>query len=179
MSGSALGGKREERMSRNIIQIRAICGAFVICLMSPGVGGAAVGLDEALISCRAISEDAARLSCYDKIIAPKAQEARALDGASAGAAKAPSAANFGSDVLPPPALPQPQSLTAKINGHINGFVKGQVLFLDNGQQWRVVDDRAIDFVGDSPSVRLDRSFSGTYWLELIGEGQRFKVRRIR
>ena len=87
--------------------------------------------------------------------------------------------NFGADVLPPADVPQPKSITAVVVGSIRGIRRGMVLTLDNGQQWRVVDDREYDVDGDAVKVRLDRNSIGTYWLELLDAGFRFKVRRVK
>lgn len=141
---------------------------------------------DALMQCRQIVDPTARLACFDRLAdlpvadaVPPAGPAPKSASAPAAAASAAPVQNFGSDVLPPADVPQPKSISATVVGSIRGIRRGMILTLDNGQQWRVVDDREYDVDGDAVKVRLDRNAIGTYWLELLDAGYRFKVRRIK
>lgn len=172
--------------------------ALALLASSPLARAAAPAGHEPLAQCRAIADAAERLACFDRLASSAATSENAPAGpgaavpvtvpaplpapAAAVPAQLPAAApvqNFGADVLPPAEVAQPKAILATVVGSIRGVRRGMVLTLDNGQQWRVVDDHEYDVELDAAKVRLDRNLIGTYWLELLDAGYRFKVRRIK
>lgn len=157
--------------------------SMLALLLSPSLEARAATPDrDALLQCRQIADPTARLACFDRLVAlPAADGAQPVvpPVATASSLAAAPVQNFGADVLPPADVPQPKSISATVVGSIRGIRRGMILTLDNGQQWRVVDDREYDVEGDAVKVRLDRNAIGTYWLELLDAGYRFKVRRIK
>lgn len=155
--------------------------------------------------CRAISDDSARLRCFDQMdraapspaapapaaipaapaapatSAPAAQSAPPSVAAPAAAATVvpPAAADFGARALPKAAPEEPRELSARLIGKLDGIFRGLNLPLDNGQTWVVIDDRDFEYVGSNAKVTLDRNLIGTYWMKIVDGGPRFKVRRVK
>jgi hypothetical protein len=152
--------------------------------------------------CRAISDDSARLRCFDQMdraepspaapapaaipaapatSAPAAPSAAPSIAAPAAAATVvpPAAADFGARALPKAAPEEPRELSARLIGKLDGVFRGLNLPLDNGQTWVVIDDRDFEYVGSNAKVTLDRNLIGTYWMKIVDGGPRFKVRRVK
>lgn len=155
--------------------------------------------------CRAISDDSARLRCFDQMdraapspaapapaaipaapaapatSAPAAPSAPPSVAAPAAAATVvpPAAADFGARALPKAAPEEPRGLSARLIGKLDGVFRGLNLPLDNGQTWVVIDDRDFEYVGSNAKVTLDRNLIGTYWMKIVDGGPRFKVRRVK
>jgi hypothetical protein len=133
---------------------------FVIALPLLGAAGAAVADDSALLACRALTDAAPRLACYDKIpaVAP--------------------AQTFGLEQKKPDEAPQ--SIASTIVGNFSGWGPSTVITLANGQVWKVVDGSQADLPSVSnPPVRIVRNLFGTMFLEIDGTNASPKVRRIR
>ena len=149
-----------------------------------------------LAHCTAIDDPVRRLACYDaqagRVSLPKPPAAPApspdaaappapADSAAPAPAAAPSlpaAERFG---LPAPAGQQAEALQAHIDGAFDGWTRGQMVKLDNGQVWKCVDDRD-GYYPNTPrnaEVTISRSFFGGYWLEIKATGARLRVKRIR
>lgn len=143
-------------------------------------------------ACRTLVEDAARLACYDRLataVQPARPEAVTATPpaspavpASAPAASvragAAQAGDFGSEAVRKPKAEELSVLSATVLGTVDGIRRDQILRLDNGQRWRVIDDKDIDFVSEAPKVRIERNLIGTYWMRLGERGPAFKVRRV-
>jgi len=173
--------------------------AFVIVCLA--VAQAAAGAD--LASCRSIADDRARLRCFDEIdrapsavavpapplpappLPPAPTPADAAPAAATRTSRAPAAASaavppvdsFGAVALPKKPPEEPKTITAKLMGAVDGVRRGQVLPLDNGQIWLVIDDREFEYLGSNPAVQLERNLIGSYWMRILDGGPRFKVRR--
>jgi hypothetical protein len=125
-----------------------------------GAGGAALADDTALLACRALTDSAARLACYDKIPA-------AAPGQSFGLEQNKSEA--------PPA-----SIESTIVGNFSGWGPSTIVTLANGQAWKVVDGSQADLPpASNPPVRIVRNLFGTMFLEIPGTNASPKVRRVR
>ena len=174
-------------------------------LLSVGLLGAVLpAAAQDYSQCRAISDDAARLRCFDDAdrrpaaappaVAGPSPALPALPAVSApppavpvqvpppATAAAPPAApveNFGAIAIPKKAPEEPREITARLIGTLDGVYRGLVLPLDNGQRWTVIDDREFEYIGTDPSVKLDRNFIGSYWMKILGGGPRFRVRRVK
>ncbi len=151
---------------------------------------ASAGVAESVAACKTIPDDAERLKCFDAI--GTAARPAAADAPAAAAGPAPRLAavintpapppapdeNFGATALPKAPIEQPRVITATVVGTIDGISQGKVFVLDNGQRWKVTDDRSYDYVGTNSPVKLDRNLIGSFWMRFTDGGPRFKVRRI-
>lgn len=134
-----------------------------------------------VLRCKGISEDSGRLACYDAI------SAEAQKKTTQGVQEIPGTAGkfgdgtqvFGQESVVHDVKTQPQTLTAKIDGSVRGIRKGMLIHLNNGQAWRCVDDREVDFDAESPEVTIDRNLIGSYWMTLADSGYRVRVRRVK
>lgn len=76
--------------------------------------------------------------------------------------------------------PEPQSVAATLTGEIRGWSPGQVLTLDNGQQWRVIDGTLyLGKPASNPKVTVRPGMLGAWYLQMEGESPKAKVQRIR
>jgi hypothetical protein len=124
-----------------------------------------------LAACAAIKDNVVRLACYDALAARPAQ------GNPQPAAPAAGAETFGKAAQPEP---EPETVEARIKGAFEGWQKGQLITLDNGQVWKCVDDqRGVYPDGPAnPEVVITKSVFGGYWMEVKSLSRRFRVRRI-
>jgi hypothetical protein len=117
--------------------------------------------DQQIADCRAISDDAKRLACYDAL------------------APAPTDA-FGMSSVPKPVVKdEPDRIEAHLTGKISGWRNGTRFDLDNGQVWQSIDHDTGDQELDRPAVTIRRNFFGHYWMDLAGSGQSVQVTRIK
>ena len=79
--------------------------------------------------------------------------------------------NFGTD----------EPVVGRIAGEFNGFEKGRVYTLDNGQVWRQVDNASLVGVHKTdPEVRVKPGMVGNAWYMTIkGYGTNAKVERVK
>lgn len=72
-------------------------------------------------------------------------------------------------------------ISAHITGEFRGFEHGKIYTLDNGQQWRQVDDETLAGVHKTdPAVKLTPGVVGdTWWLRIEGYNTRTKVERVK
>jgi len=128
------------------------------------VSGAAAA-DDALLRCRAITDPAARLACYD-----------ALPAATA-APQAAAPERFG---LPRVSTePKLDVIESRIPGRFQGWGPNSRIELANGQVWQVTDDSRGVYDLDNPKVSIRRGVLGAFYLEIEGQSRSPKVRRLR
>ncbi|WP_075791238.1 hypothetical protein [Massilia putida] len=134
--------------------------ATLLSALLLGAAGAALADDAALLACRALTESAARLACYDAIPAGAREQ------------------SFGLEQKKPEA--PPASVQSNIVGTFSGWGPATLVTLANGQVWKIVDGSQADLqpVNDPP-VRIVRNLFGTMFLEIEGTNASPKVRRIR
>ena len=198
-----------QAMIRNVATICARSAAVVMLGLLGSVQVANAATASAIDQCRAITDDSARLRCFDQLdraapspaspapvptpaaipaspaapatTAPAAPSAPPSVAAPAAAATVvpPAAADFGARALPKAAPEEPRELSARLIGTLDGVFRGLNLPLDNGQTWVVIDDRDFEYVGSNAKVMLDRNLLGTYWMKIVDGGPRFKVRRVK
>lgn len=155
--------------------------------------GSAVADDAALLRCRALSDVAARVACYDAIplAAPRAVAAGAPASAPAatGAALTPAAAPAVPAEPAWTALPvkaaakaepakQPDTVETSIEGNFLGWVPNQRIRLANGQIWRVEDGSTEDTNLHNPKAVLRKGLLGAVYLDIDGAYRAPKVRRV-
>lgn len=145
---------------------------------------AAQGRD--LATCRAVTDTAARLACYDALPLP----------GGAVAAPAPAAKPTGAGVTPAPAAPaaatapaaapnfgqerrdEPQALQSSIPGFFEGWGPRTRIRLANGQVWQVVDDSQGVYALTNAKVTVRRAMLGGFVLEIEGANKTPRVRRV-
>ena len=142
--------------------------------------------DAALLRCRAIQNATARLACYDALPVP------------GGEGRAP-AAPVAAPAAPPrvePRVPEPQAATqfglerkansaplasieSTIPGNFEGWYPNSRIQLANGQVWQVADDttRRV-YTRSNPKVTIRRGMLGAFYLEIEGDNNSPRVRRV-
>jgi hypothetical protein len=163
---------------------RSLPGALVVALVVPLAAGAAFAQSD-LQKCRALTDTAARLACYDAIPlpspwapAPAGAPAAGAPGA-AGAVATPldAASQFGRRDPPPGAALE--QLDSSIRGRFEGWKPGEILTLANGQGWQVIDGSSVDLLLQDPKVVIRRAAFGSFLLEVVGTNRVVRVRRVR
>ena len=82
--------------------------------------------------------------------------------------------------LPAERAPPPEPISATIVGAFRGWSKGQVLTLDNGQQWQVVDgDLYTGKAIDAAKASITPGMLGSWYLRVEGQTPQAKVKRIK
>ncbi len=117
--------------------------------------------DQQIADCRAIADDARRLTCYDALTPAPTDK-------------------FGMAELPRPVVKdEPDKIEAHLTGKISGWRKGTLFNLDNGQVWQCIDTDRDDEELDRPAVTIRRNFFGHYWMDLGGSGVSVQVTRVK
>ena len=127
--------------------------------------------DGALRQCRALTDAAARLACYDAL--PLAAPSTVSATVPPAAAAAPAAA-FG--LLPPEE--KVQEITSTIPGLFDGWGPRSLIRLANGQVWQVTDDSRGVYALRDPKVRVKRASMGSFVLDIEGANLLPRVRRV-
>lgn len=90
---------------------------------------------------------------------------------------------FGKESVPAPVREgqpkEPERIEARVVGAVDGPARGQLLMLDNGQRWQVIDDREFSVIANDPPVALWRNLIGSYWLRFEPSGPQLRVRRVK
>jgi hypothetical protein len=143
--------------------------------------GSALADDAALLKCRAVSDVAARVACYDAIplgAAPPAAAARAGGTPAAAAPAASAEENFGMEAVKQ-REEQPKSVQSTIVGSFEGWGPGSRIRLANGQVWRVIDGSdAVLAPRTDVKVSMERNVFGTIFMRVDGTNASAKVRRV-
>ena len=125
---------------------------------------------DALRQCRGLADASARLACYDAV--PLA--AAVPSPASAAASAPPVAATFG--------LARPddkvQEIVSHIPGLLDGWRRGTLIRLANGQVWQVTDDDTAVYNLRDAKVTVRRAVMGTFVLDIEGANRVPRVRRV-
>lgn len=158
---------------------------------------------DALKSCAALTDGAARLACYDKLSAPAASVA-APAAVNTAVPVVPAAQTkpeqFGSEGLPmaapvatdgsnaaAPAAPEAlDSISDEVKTVQYNRLGSFTVTLRNGQVWQQLagdSDKArfdaFDGNGDPTVVTVERGILGSYNLSVNGHGRVFKVKRVK
>lgn len=147
--------------------------AFVLLFLA---SGAALADDSAMRACRAQSDSAARLACYDQI------ELGATAAVAPAAPALSSQESFGLPASPMAVRAAPQqieSIQSTVLGNFDGWGPNTRFKLANGQTWRIADgSEAVLPPSTSQKVKITRNFLGTLFLQVEGSNQSPKVRRV-
>lgn len=133
--------------------------------------------DAELLRCRALTDTAARLACYDALPVGRDGAAPAA-GASPPASAAPAdpAARFGLEQKS--ARAAIDVIESHIPGRFEGWGPGSRIRLANGQVWRVIDGSRASYWMENPKVKVHRAMFGTFMLEIVGAGNAPRVERV-
>ena len=131
--------------------------------------------DAALLKCRALTDIAARVACYDAI--PLGAAAPAVAAAAAAPQRTPEQ-NFGMEAVKQRES-EPASIQSTVVGEFDGWGPGSQIRLANGQVWRVIDgsDAVLPRTRDA-KVSIERNVFGTLFLKVDGGNSSAKVRRV-
>jgi hypothetical protein len=136
-----------------------------------------------LKACRAITESAARLACYDALPLPTDAPAAPRSAAPAQAAavagkQAPAnpASSFGLEAKA--AQSAPDAIDSHIEGRFEGWEAKSRIRLANGQVWQVTDGSQGVLNLDSPKVRVRKGMFGAFYMDIEGTNRSPRVRRV-
>jgi len=133
-----------------------------------------------LQACRALTEAAKRLACYDALplgtpAAPAA--AAATTPAAAAAPAAPDPAKFGLEAKSLRAM-SVDSIDSQIDGRFDGWGPKDRIKLANGQVWQIADDSNAAMSVTNPKVTIRRGALGVFYLEFEKSNRTAKVKRV-
>lgn len=128
-----------------------------------------------LQACRAITDGAQRLACYDALPLPSAAAPAAT--AAAAAPAAPDPAKFGFEAKTVRAI-SGDSLDSSIEGRFDGWGPKDRIKLANGQVWQIADDSTAALSITNPKVTIRRGTLGVFYLELEKSNRTARVRRV-
>jgi hypothetical protein len=162
----------------------------------------AIANDNALQRCRAMTESAARLACYDALpiagaVAGVAANAAATAGANSVATTQLNAAAPGATTLSTTTLraapvaateagfgleqkrdEQLKVIVSRIVGPVEGWGPRTRFRLENGQVWQVSDDSTAVYNLKSPNVKIERAVLGGFEMEIEGAKRAPRVKRV-
>lgn len=137
-----------------------------------------------LQACRAITDAAKRLVCYDALPLPTAASPAATATATAPAtatpvdtAAAPDPAKFGLEAKSVRAI-SVDSIDSQINGRFDGWGPKDRIKLANGQVWQIADDSNAAMSVTNPKVTIRRGALGVFYLEFEQSNRTAKVKRV-
>ena len=165
--------------------------------------GAKADIHQALLDCKQLTDNSARLSCYDRLAATfVSQEASAavavpstaVSGAAAPGAAAPAsapavvatpatatpsaeviAADFGKTQSRP--SDQVEQLQATVKSLSRNKMRKLLITLENGHTWRQTEDDSIQLkAGDS--VTIEKASFGSFLLSKTGTNRKVRVKRV-
>jgi hypothetical protein len=167
------------------------------------VGWSSTGLQaqnlDALKACARISNESARLNCYDSAvvsidaglaaeITARKQEMLARQADEKRIAEAKTAQNkidsFGASNLPPRQQPEtrveiPNILDAKIDVVSYDPYDNVVALLDNGQTWVQTESQSLPRIRPGDAVQIKRGALGSYRMVIVRMNRAFPVKRRR
>lgn len=139
---------------------------MALCLLL-STSGIALADDAALLRCRAITDAAARLACYDAIV-PLPTDSKAAQATVGQPEKFGLEARTEADVI-----------ESSIEGRFLGWQPKANITLANGQIWQITDDSSGSYSLNNPKVSVRRGMFGVFFLEIEGVNRTPKVRRLR
>lgn len=77
-------------------------------------------------------------------------------------------------------MPSNTEVHSRIVGYFNGWHKNAIFKLENGQHWRVTDDRRYNSSSiDSPAVTIEPGFMSAWYLSIDGSNRSARVERVK
>jgi hypothetical protein len=135
-----------------------------------------------LQACRAITDAAKRLACYDALPLPAANAPATAPTAATPAAAAPTAvapdpAKFGFESKAVRAMTV-ESIESTIDGKFDGWGPKDRIKLANGQVWQIADDSNAAMNITNPKVTIRRGAMGVFYLEFEKSNRTARVKRV-
>jgi hypothetical protein len=136
-----------------------------------------------LQACRAITDAAKRLACYDALPLPAANAPATAPttatpaAAAAPAAVAPDPAKFGFESKAVRAM-SVESIESTIDGKFDGWGPKDRIKLANGQVWQIADDSNAVLSVTNPKVTIRRGTLGVFYLEFEKSNRTARVKRV-
>jgi len=147
-------------------------------------------IHQSLLDCKQLTDNSARLSCYDRLAATFGSQAAsagvAVPGASAPAAVVPTPAtatpsaevieaDFGKTQSRP--SDQVEQLQATVKSLSRNKMRKMLITLENGHIWRQTEDDSIQLkAGDS--VTIEKASFGSFLLSKTGTNRKVRVKRV-
>jgi len=145
----------------------------LVILLAGGWIGLAAADDAALRRCRSLTESPARLACYDAIpLAPQ------RDAGSPRTTPQATATEFGLESRSAAAT-FVASIDSVIDGPFDGWLPRSQLKLVNGQVWEITDGSQAAYDLRSPTVKIIRGVSGSFFMTIERVAQTPRVRRVK
>jgi len=153
---------------------------------------AALADDAAVLKCRTLPDTAQRLACYDAMpvgatppassparaaTAPAAQAAPAAAPASTAASARTAEQNFGFEKAKK--KDEADAIESTVVGDFDGWQGNTTIKLANGQVWRIADGSSAYLPKQTnPAVRIKRGVFGALYLQVVGQNNMARVRRV-
>ncbi len=140
---------------------------------------AALANDAAILKCRTLTDNTARLTCYDGINAsPTAPSTSGKTASTTGVANTTNPADdFGLEAQTPSA--QLKRVESRIKGLFNGWEGNAWITLENGQVWQVNDGTSRYLYLQDPKVSVERGPLGVFHLFIEGTNHAPRVKRVK
>ena len=138
------------------------------------VASTALADDAALLRCRAITDAAARLACYDALPLGSTE-------GKAGQAKAtqtPEQFGMEQQLVVAQAPAELDAIESRIAGRFEGWYPNAIIRLANGQVWQVTDGSSRSYDLTDPKVAIRRGFLGAFYLNIDGDNRTVRVKRV-
>ena len=150
---------------------------LVVCALalSASASGAALADEGGLQACRAITDAARRLACYDALPLPAA--GTAAPAAPAAAPHDPASFGFEAKAAQATQAALP-SIGSYIPGRFEGWGPRERIKLANGQVWQVTDDSNAAMSLMDPKVTIRRGALGAFYLEFEQSNRTARVKRV-
>lgn len=161
-------------------------------------------IHQSLLDCKQLTDNSARLSCYDRLAATFGSQAAsagvavsgaAVPGAVAPEAAAPASAPAAVVATPATATPsaevieadfgktqsrpsdQVEQLQATVKSLSRNKMRKLIITLENGHTWRQTEDDSIQLkAGDS--VTIEKASFGSFLLSKTGTNRKVRVKRV-
>jgi hypothetical protein len=176
-----------------MIRLIALCGASLLLAAGPATAAAAQTRQppqvEALLACRANTNETARLACFDAAVAQMDQAVRSgsVTVVDRTEVRRMRRSLFGFSIPDIPFLgggdrdgaEEAKELTAKIQSARSEGYNKWTLTLEGGAVWRTTEAlRGFQTPKSGATVTLTKGALGSYWLQ-VGNGRPTKAMRVR
>lgn len=169
MSDGRIGGMRTHLLPTRTL---VTCWALAICC----AGTAAAADDGALMRCRSVADNSARLACYDALV--PAATLPTAGTALVSPPPAPAAATVATFGLEQQRDQQLKDISSRIVGDVDGWGPRTRFKLENGQVWQISDDSSAIYALKSPRVKISRAVFSGFEMEIEGAKRAPRVKRV-
>lgn len=155
--------------------------ALLLSAVSPHIWAQGSTLADQVAKCRAVTDAAQRLGCYDAIGAATPSPTPQADAAPASRTATPPSRSETSETSGFGLKGSSgDSIQSNVNGVFVGWEPRQRFELANGQIWQVIDGSSGFYKPmQNPSAKITKGFFSGFFLEIDGVNQRISVKRIR